>query len=293
MQKLSSFFIIAAGILWGLMGVFSGELNNLGFNSAEGTAIRLISCALIFILINLKKLRVDIKDLWQFVMIGIFSILTMSYTYFESIRLSSLTLASILLYTAPVMVTLMSVMFYREKITPRKIICLTGAISGIVMISGIDSKISLTVPGLTYGLLSAFSYALYSIIGKNLLKKYEPVTVSSYAFIFAALGSVFTVDLPTMACTFIDSSNLLYTLGVMIGCGVVTAAIPYTLYTLGLKHIPAGKASILACVEPLTASVMGICFYGDRIGLVSITGILLILLAVTFLSISDNTNSQR
>ena len=188
MQKLSSFFIIAAGILWGLMGVFSGELNNLGFNSAEGTAIRLISCALIFILINFKKLRVDIKDLWQFVMIGIFSILTMSYTYFESIRLSSLTLASILLYTAPVMVTLMSVMFYREKITPRKIICLTGAISGIVMISGIDSKISLTVPGLTYGLLSAFSYALYSIIGKNLLKKYEPVTVSSYAFIFAALG---------------------------------------------------------------------------------------------------------
>lgn len=293
MKKLSSFFIIAAGILWGLMGVFSGELNNLGFNSAEGTAIRLISCALIFILINFKKLRVDIKDLWQFVMIGIFSILTMSYTYFESIRLSSLTLASILLYTAPVMVTLMSVMFYREKITPGKIICLTGAISGIVMISGIDTKISLTVPGLTYGLLSAFSYALYSIIGKNLLKKYEPVTVSSYAFIFAALGSVFTVDLPTMVCTFIDSSNLLYTLGIMIGCGVVTAAIPYTLYTLGLKHIPAGKASILACVEPLTASVMGICFYGDRIGLVSITGILLILLAVTFLSISDNTNSQR
>ena len=285
MKKLSTLFIIVAGILWGLMGIFSSSLKDIGYNSVEGSAIRVIICAIILAAINFKKLKIEIKDLWKFFLIGIASILTMSITYFESIERSSLTVASILLYTAPVMVTLMSALFYKEKITPRKIICLIGAVLGIIMISGIDSKTRISTSGLIFGLLSGFSYSLYSIIGKLILKKYEPITVSSYAFIFAAAGSLFIVDIPHIANTFICSENLLYTSAIMLGCGILTAAIPYTLYTLGLKYVPAGKASILACVEPLTASAIGMSFYGDSIGIVSLVGMLLILSAVTFLSL--------
>ena len=287
MKKFASVFIIISGILWGCMGVFSKELGALGFTMAEGTAIRLITCALIFLAINFKKLKVSIKDLWLFACIGVFSILTMSYTYFESINHSSLTLASILLYTAPVMVTVMSVIFYKESLSLKKILCLCGAVVGIVLISGADKSISLTKTGLIYGLLSGFSYALYSIIGKRLLKTYEPITVSSYAFIFAAVASVFIIDVPHLANTFASSKDTIYTCAVMIGCGLVTAAIPYTLYTLGLKYTPAGKASILACVEPLTASVIGIMFYGDKIGYISSLGIILIISAVIVLSLPD------
>ena len=212
----------------------------------------------------------------------------MSYTYFESINYSSLTLASILLYTAPVMVTVMSVIFYKESLSLKKILCLVGAVAGIVLISGVDKSISLTKAGLIYGLLSGFSYALYSIIGKRLLKTYEPITVSSYAFIFAAVASFFIIDVPHMTSTLISSKEPIYTCAVMIGCGLFTAAIPYTLYTLGLKYTPAGKASILACVEPLTASVIGIMFYGDKIGCISSVGIILIITAVIVLSLPNN-----
>lgn len=286
MKKLSAIFIIAAGIFWGCIGIFAKELTAMGFDSLESSAIRLICCAVIFVIINFKKLKIELRDIWQFVLIGLASILAMSVTYFESIKRSSLSLASILLYTAPIMVALMSAVFYRERMTKRKVMCLFASFAGIVMISGLDSKVSITGAGLVYGLMSAFSYALYSIIGKLILKKYEPITVSSYAFIFAAIGSLFVCDISHISEIVMSTPNVWYTLLIMLGTGVVSAAIPYTLYTLGLKYVPAGKASILACVEPLTATVIGICFYGDRFGIMSAAGILLILAAVGVLSMA-------
>ncbi len=291
MKKISSLLIILSGILWGLMGVFSNALNSIGFTSIQGSAIRIILCALMLTAINFKYLKIEFKDIWKFALIGIFSILTMSTTYFESIRRSSLTLASILLYTAPVMVMVMSSVFYKEKITPKKLLCLVGAIVGIIMISGIDSKVKLSKAGLMYGLLSAFSYALYSIIGKMILKKYSPVTVSTYAFIFASIGVLFICNIPQIVKISCNSAGVFYTFAIMAGCALVTAAIPYTLYTLGLKYVPAGTASVLACVEPLTATVIGISFYGDKLGIISFIGIILIFMAVGFLSFSNKKES--
>ncbi len=292
MKKISALLIIISGILWGCMGVFSTALQDLGFNSIEGSAIRLVFCAVILAIINANKLKIKLKDLWIFTLLGLASILTMSISYFESIKRSSLTLASILLYTAPIMVTVMSAIFYKEKLTLKKIISLTGAILGIVLISGFDKTASISTDGLLFGLLSGFSYALYSIIGKFALRKYQPVTVSTYAFIFASIGALFLCNIPSMTKTVIETANITISLLIMVGCGVVTAAIPYTLYTLGLKYIPAGNASILACVEPLTATIIGITFYGDQIGFASILGIVLILGAVTLLSLSKTSKKM-
>ena len=271
------------------MGVFSKELQKMGFTSVEGSAIRLIFCAVLLTIINFKYLKIHPKDIWLFALIGITSILTMSSTYFESIKRSSLTIASILLYTAPIMVTVLSALLYKEKLTLKKIFSLIGAILGIILISGFDSTSSLTTLGLVFGLLSGFSYALYSIIGKYILKKYPPQTVSTYAFIFASIGAVFLCDIPAMATKASGTTDLLFTILIMAGCGTITAAIPYTLYTYGLKYVPAGKASILACVEPLTATIIGISFYGDKLGLSSGLGIVLIIGAVTALSIQKPT----
>ena len=282
MKKISVFYIIISGMLWGCMGVFSNALNQIGFTTTEASAIRLITCGIIFATVNSSKLKIHLKDIWMFILIGIVSILTMTVTYFESIQRSSLTLASVLLYTAPVMVTIMSCVFFKETLNLKKIFCLTCAIIGIIMISGLDSKVKLTYAGLLYGLLSAVSYALYSIIGKLILKKYEPVTISSYAFIFAAMGSLLIIN-PIELSEKISNCNIQGII-LMFACGIITAAIPYTLYTKGLKFIPAGKASVLACVEPLTATVIGICFYGDSVGFLSAIGIFLILGSVCLLS---------
>lgn len=288
MKKIYSLMIILAGIFWGTIGIFAKTLTQLGFDSAQNSTIRLVVCAIILVLINIKHLKIKICDLWMFALLGIASLFSMSFVYFQAIKYTSLSLAAILLYTAPIMVTVMACIFYREKMTVLKICALIFAFLGIVMISGFDSATNATPIGIVYGLLSAFAYSLYSIIGKFVLKKYSTKTTITYAFIFAALASIIFCDFGALSDIITSNNNKILLFAVMLGTGAVTAAIPYALYTIGLTRTPAGKASIMASVEPLTATLIGVAFYSEKLGLVSVIGIIFILGAVTALSFSKS-----
>lgn len=282
-MKKYSLLIILAGIFWGLIGVFAKSLTQLGFNSVQNTTIRLVVCAIVLLLINVRHLRIKICDLWMFALLGVASLFSMSFVYFEAIKYTSLSLAAILLYTAPIMVTIMSWLFYHEKMTPLKISALIFAFTGIVMVSGFDTTVNVSAKGVFFGLLSAFAYSLYSIIGKFVLKKYKTETTITYAFVFAGLCSLLCCDFGDFAAIVSKSDDVLHLITIMALTGIISAAIPYTLYTTGLNKVPAGKASILASVEPLTATVVGICFYSEKLGFISIVGIIFILGAVTAL----------
>lgn len=286
MNKIYSLTIICAGILWGTIGIFAKTLTQFGFDSVQNTTIRLAVCAIVLVLINIKHLRIKLSDLWMFALLGIASLFSMSFVYFEAIKYTSLSLAAILLYTAPIMVTIMASVFYREKMTTLKIAALIFAFIGIVMISGFDPATNITAKGIVYGLLSAFSYSLYSIIGKFVLKKYSTKTTITYAFIFAAAAAVLCCDFSSIASTVALADNKIVLAIVMFATGIVTAALPYTLYTIGLTHVPAGKASIMASVEPLTATLIGVAFYSEKLGIISLLGMALILGSVTSLSLS-------
>jgi len=278
--------IILAGIFWGIIGVFSKTLSELGFTSIDNSAIRLVVAAIVFSLINRKHLKINLRDWWMFALLGIASVFFMTFVYFEAIKYTSISVASILLYTAPIMVTVMSCIFFHEKMSVLKITTLILTFTGIVMISGYDPSINLSAIGIFYGLMSGFSYSLYSIIGKFVLKKYSSESTTTYAFIFAALAAVIICDFSSFANTFSAVENKAFLILMLLGTGVFTAVIPYTLYTIGLKHIPAGKASVLASVEPLTATLVGVMFYSEKLGFVSILGIVLILGSVIMLSVS-------
>ena len=284
MKKTSVFLIIIAGIFWGCIGVFGNILTSIGFDTSQRTAIRLGFCAIALVLVNIRKLKISTRDIPLFVVAGIVSVFSMCYTYYKSINISSLALASVLLYTAPIMVTVMSAIFYKEKMTPLKIVCLAITFIGIVMISGLDSKVNISLLGIVFGLLSAFTYATYSIFGKKLLTMYEPIVVTTYTSLVGAVLAVIVCNPAGLVKTVGASENILYTVLIMIGTGVITAAIPYALYTIGLKNVPASKASVLACVEPVTACIIGVLIYGDTLGPVSVIGMLMILGAVCALS---------
>ena len=85
---------------------------------------------------------------------------------------------------------LMSVLFFREKLTGRKLLALALAFGGCVLVSGISGG-GLTLSGLLFGLGSGFGYGLYSILGTVALRRYSPYTVTTWTFLFAAVGSWF------------------------------------------------------------------------------------------------------
>ena len=136
--------IILAAIFWSSMGIFVRGLTELaGFTSIQIVSLRLTVAALVFALIlfikNPKGFRIRMKDIPLFLGLGIGSVLFFTACYFAAIRMMTLSMAAILLYTSPIWVMLLSILFFREKLTGRKLIALSFSFLGCILVSGLGT----------------------------------------------------------------------------------------------------------------------------------------------------------
>lgn len=274
MQKKAYLYIILAASLWGCIGVFLKLLTAAGLDSMESVAVRsTVAAALYFLWLlctDRRALKVHLRDLWYFVGTGICSLLFFNWCYFNAISLSSLSVAAVLLYTSPVFVMLLSAVFFREAITPRKIAALALTFCGCVLVAGLLPAGVGGIPPIAalFGLGSGFGYALYSIFSKFALKKYAPASITFYTFLFAALGSLPLSSLGRDAARLLDPRTILGGLGI----GVLCCILPYLLYTQGLRWAEPGKAAILATVEPFVAALIGILVFHEEVTLYKLLG---------------------
>ena len=280
--------IILAGCFWGSMGIFVRRLGAYGFSSAQIVSIRVTLAAVCFCLLLLIRdrsgFRIFLKDIPLFLGLGFGSILFFTVCYFTAITMMPLSTAAILLYTSPIWIMLMSVLFFHEKLNGRKLLALALAFAGCVLVSGISGE-GLTLTGLLVGLGSGVGYGLYSILGTVALRKYSPYTVTAYTFMFAAAGSWLICRPADMAARFsaaADPGSLLLLCGLT---ALVTAVIPFLAYTLGLRTVEASRAGILATIEPLVATLIGVLAFSEPLTLISGIGIALILSAVILLNL--------
>lgn len=280
--------IILAACFWGSMGIFVRKLTAYGFTSIQIVAIRVTLAALVFSLILLirdrKGFKISPNDIPLFLGLGLGSILFFTVCYFAAITIMPLSTAAILLYTSPFWIMLMSVLFFREKMNAVKIIALIMAFGGCVLVSGISGE-GITIVGLLLGLGSGIGYGLYSILGTIALKRYSPYTVTTYTFVIAAVGSWFICRPKDMFTKFADAPNLLWLIFFCFLTALITAVIPFLFYTLGLHMVEASKAGILATVEPMVATIIGIVFFSEKLTILSGLGIFLILVAVIILNL--------
>ena len=288
---LGDILIIIAGLFWGSMGIFVRHLNGLGFTSIQVACLRLTMAGVLFALILLikdpKGFKISPRDIPLFLALGLVSILFFTCCYFTAIRLMTMSTAAILLYTSPIWVMILAIIFLKEKITVQKIIALVLAFAGCVLVSGFGGKV--TVTGILVGLGSGLGYGLYSIFGTFALKKYSPFTVTCYTFLIAGLGSVVVADPADLVSKISSAANKPALFGFVLLTSVVTAVIPFLLYTLGLNRTTAGKAAVLATVEPAAATLFGVFVMNETIGPVAVAGIILVFAAIFVLSIRKGT----
>ena len=279
-------FILLAGILWGTMGVFVKKLTHSGFSSAEVSAGRWFFSALIIVaavyLHDKKNLIIERRDIFRFALIGIFGFLLTSTFLYLGISFTSIAVADVLMYTSPIWVQIASVVFFKERLNLRKIICIVLTFLGCVLASGIkvadNSKIS--IPGIIFGLSAGICYASYSITASFMLKKYNEITVTAYSTLFAGLGSIFTVNVKRVASTIsVDFESIIYILIIAICCTVI----PYFLYTVGVKRNGPTTAAILSCAEPVTATLISVFIAKEQLSFFQAIGIICIILAIVFL----------
>ena len=279
--------IILAGCFWGSMGIFVRKLTGFGFTSVQIVSIRVTLAALFFSVLLLIRdrsgFRIALRDLPLFLGLGFGSILFFTVCYFTAITMMPLSTAAILLYTSPIWIMLMSVLFFREKLNRRKLLALALAFAGCVLVSGTSGE-GITVTGLLAGLGSGIGYGLYSILGTVALRKYSPYTVTAYTFLFAAAGSWAICGPGDMLAKFAAAPDPAWLVFFCCLTALVTAVVPFLSYTLGLRTVEASKAGIIATIEPMVATLVGILVFSEPLTLLSGLGILLILSAVVILN---------
>jgi drug/metabolite transporter (DMT)-like permease len=283
--RLPVISILAAGCLWGLMGIFSREMTAIGFDSPGALIIRCSVACIAFGLTMLAKDRrlflIRPRHVWLFAGAGLCSLLFFTYSYFQCISMTSLSTAAILLYTAPSMVMVMSLIIFHERLTAFKAAALAMAFAGCWLVSGGGGAV--TALGVMYGLCAGFGYALYSIFARLLLNRgYDSLTINLYAMLFATAGAcVLWGGVGPITLMASSISGLLWGLG----SGLVSCYLPYRLYTFGMTKVETGTASTLASTEPVMATLMGVLVYKEGLSLMLVLGVLLVIGAIVVLNL--------
>ncbi len=285
-KRLGPLFVLIAGTLWGVMGVFGRHFNGLGLGALEIGWIRvffgLLAVSIYLAIFHPDAFKVRLKDLWCFVGTGIVSLFMMNLTYYSAIAFTSLSVASVLLYTAPIFVMLMSAVLFCEKITVKKVIALVLAFLGCVLVSGIGTDTHVSLIGFLCGLGAGISYSLYSIFGRYAIQRgYRSWTMIFYTFLFALAIHSLTCDWSLVGKIVTDLHEIPWA----IGLGLIANFLPYLFYSLGLESMESGRASVLASIEPVVATIAGIFFFREFPTLLAWGGIAMVLIAIGMLSL--------
>ena len=280
---------IISGIMFGSSCIFVHFLSAYGFAPTQMTAMRGIVSAVVmavYILVNNKgKFRTSAKNLILFVLSGLTMFLTATL-YYVSMEYTSVSTAVVLMYTAPIFVMVYSVLVFGEKFTRGKLVALIFMISGAGLVSGVLSGLKFNIVGIVAGILSGVSYGAYNIIIKTEMRRNnDPETAMLYCYISMGFFCLFVADFPKMQALL--PQNPAGIIPLMLGIGLCTCVIPYFLYTLSMKVLPAGTASALGLIDPMAATLYSVVLFGEPLGIESIIGIILILSAAFILGQTD------
>ena len=285
---LGGLLVLLAACLWGCTGLFVDRISAANIHSMEIVVLRGIITTVVMLplllAIDPRMFRIRPKDLWCFIGSGVVSVLFFNYCYYSNIQETSPAVAVVMLYTAPVFVTLLSVPLFKEKLTWRKVSAVVFIVVGCALVSGIVGESApLTRRGIVLGICSGFGYGLYSIFSRLALNRgYAPATITFYTFLFSALGGAFMVDFKHIVAASAAHGMELWTpLVAYVLIGTVGA---YLMYTAGLRHMDTSKAAVMQSVEPAAATVLQILVLGVWPNTLTLVGVGLVTAAIAVLN---------
>ncbi|MBQ9805162.1 MAG: EamA family transporter [Clostridia bacterium] len=295
MKTKAFLFIVVAGVLWGTSGIFVHALAPLGFSSAQMTFARglvaflcMAGYALIF---DRSAFRVRPLDLLLYSLIGL-ALFGTAFCYYTSMQLTSGATSVILMYTAPVYVMLFSILFLGEKLSSSKLVAVILMLAGCCLVSGVLTGFQFHFIGILFGLGSGIAYASYNIVTKISLRRGgNAVSATVYGFLSMSAFAAMFAEPADMAVHIADAP--IPSIAWLAGLGVLTSVVPYLIYTMALKDIPAGTASALSIVEPMSATVFSFVLFDEHLGYGSVIGIVLILVSVFLLGHSEGKTQQK
>ncbi|MGM0431909.1 MAG: DMT family transporter [Spirochaetota bacterium] len=289
MTRVSTAFVALAALFWGLSGGIGGVLIADGWDALVVSLYR-GAVGLLFVLVWLAlrphNSGLVSRRLWFWSVIAGLGVAGNFVFYLVSIAEGSVAVAATLMYCAPVFVYIVSFVLKIERPAPFKWFSIAMVMLGIVLLTRVyDSGGDGVTPiGVGAGLLSGISYAVFIFSFKNAAPHGSPQAILVIAF--ATLISILFWQSDFVQTVAVLSAP---TLPLFIVLGVLGAGLSFFFYILGLNHTPPAVASIVAMVEPVTASLFGVVVLHERLVGLQIIGMGLILVTVTALSVYSNT----
>lgn len=193
---------------------------------------------------------------------------------FEAYKYTTVSIATLSYYFAPVIVTVLCPILFREKLGMKQIVCFVMSTFGIVLITGVNAGGSSDLTGILFGLGAAMFYASVVILNKY-IKNTEGLSRTVWQF-----AGAIVVLLPYVLLT--DGISL-YNVDTAAGwvslitVGLVHTGIAYVLYFSSLKDLPGQKAAILSYIDPLVAVLVSVVILKEELTLWQAAGGMLIL----------------
>jgi len=198
--------------------------------------------------------------------------------YFWGVAMTSVAVGSLIaICSAPLLITVLAALFLEERIDTRTWTALLVGITGTAMLTLGPHGLTKPPPGFLVGVAlelgAGLMYAVYAVAAKDLAHRAPPLSIAAVTFSIAALTllPLLFVEWPVA-----DARGW----ALLIYLGVVPTAVAYALYTIGLRTTRVTAAGVLGLLEPLTATLLGVLFFGDRLGQVGVVGAALLIVAV-------------
>ena len=286
------------GTLWGINGVMGNYL----FLNKNVTTPWLIPYRLIlagFLLLGYLYYKkgskiFDVlknpKDLFQIVLFGFIGMLGTQYTYFSAIQFSNAAIATVLTYFGPTLVLIY--MCLREKRKPLKYeivsICLSSFGVFLLATHGDITSLQISFKALFWGILSALSVVFYTVQPESLLKKYGASIVVAWGMMIGGIFIAFVTKPWNINVTFDFITFLVLMLIIVFG-----TIIAFILYLTGVNIIGPTKASIIACIEPVAATICAILFLGVTFDFLDVIGFLCIISTIFIVAYFDKKVKKK
>lgn len=277
--------IMGAATLWGVSATAAKFLLIRHVDTVLIVQTRVTISAFLMTLFYLfarpHLLRVRWRDLWQFALLGIVGVSGANFTYYFTIKQSTVATAIILQYTAPLAVMVYTTLAGEEKFTPSKLLAAILSLAGCFLAVGVYDPGVLRLPmiGLISGIGSMVCFAFLSVYTRHLLRRFNIWTMTVYSFIFASLFWL-VVNPPGMIASQSPSGA---TWGGLVVLAVISVLIPHSLFFAGMQYVVASRAIITSTLEPIVAMTSAAIVLGELLRPVQVIGAAFVVCAIVLL----------
>ena len=229
-------------------------------------------------------------DFVRCLVLGVLGVAVSNYLYYFAIEKTSVAVAIILQYTAPVWVLLYMVGRGRQSATTQRVSSVALAVAGSALAIGAvgGGGLHLDGWGVAAALVAAFAFAFYNVGGHDLLTRHDHWRILTYVLLGAALFWLAVNPPWKIAAARYSSGEWLF----LLLFAVVSVLVPYLFYFAGLRHLDATRAIVTSCLEPVFSIVIAALALGELVRPVQVAGIALVLLATVLVQLPSATDAE-